>query len=498
MKLSTLFALTLLFLLVFGASNVSAQSGKLFTVDDIGDTHDSNVGDTFCADANGKCTLRAAIEEANANVYEDAVNFALPNLSTINLTLGELQITSDIYIIGPGARKLTVQRSPAAGTADFRIFHIFPNVASFLTIRGFKISNGKLPDGSGGGIYNEEGNFVRLSDLVITGNSANRGGGIANAGLLDLSRSLVSSNTAIGNSGVGGGFYNQQRFGDASIINSSFSENSAFDGGAIYSSAGRFYLVNDTFTHNSAVNSGCSIVNASIDSFNLINTIVGMDNSPTVSSMQGVFTSFGNNLITDARNTTGFTNGTNNDQVSDNNALNPLLGNLADNGGQTDTLALLSGSPAIDHGNNCVFNRTCASPFTNISLFTDQRENYLRQNNFGTVDVGAFEFNTFAIGNSAGSIGTFGGRTRTGGAIAIFTRAATNEKFYRIIGQTGFANYPTVDNGVYILEVRGKRAGSSSFIVFDFEGLIPFGIPFSQTSEVDGIKFTYEEKSSKK
>ncbi len=87
--------------------------------------------------------------------------------------------------------------------------------------------------------------------------------------------------------------------------------------------------------------------------------------------MAGAFTSFGNNLITDARNSTGFTDGANGDQVSDNNAIDPLLGDLANNGGQTDTRAILGGSPAIDHGNDCVFNRTCLQPLQNLRLFTD-------------------------------------------------------------------------------------------------------------------------------
>src|SRR5438552_1720069 len=37
-----------------------------FTVNDLGDTSDANAGDQICADSNGQCTLRAALEEANA------------------------------------------------------------------------------------------------------------------------------------------------------------------------------------------------------------------------------------------------------------------------------------------------------------------------------------------------------------------------------------------------------------------------------------------------
>lgn len=498
MKNSNYFPVIITLLSLFFVVNVSAQSGKLFTVNDAADTHDATVGDTFCADANGKCTLRAAIEEANANVYQDAINFALPNPSTIDLTIGELVISTNIYIVGPGARKLTVQRSQASGTPQFRIFRVQVSGTSFqpTTIRGMTVTKGNST-GDGGAIYVELNSSLRLADVSITNNTAaGSGGAIINLGTLNISRSLIALNTSNGD--LGGGICNVNPGATTTtIINSTLTNNVGGQGGGIYSS-GNLILANDTISRNTARTAGSSVFNTKVRSVSVLNTIIGTDNSPTVSSLQGPFVSGGNNLITDARNSTGFTNGTNGDQVSDNNAINPLLGNLADNGGQTDTLALLSGSPAIDHGNNCVFNRGCASPFTSVSLFTDQRQNFLRQSNFGTVDVGAFEFNTFTIGSSFGSIGTFAGRIRTGGALAVFTRATTNEKYYRIIGQTGFATYPTNDRDVYILEIRGKRAGTSSLTIFDLEGGIPFGIPFSSTTEDDGIKFIYEEKSPKK
>ena len=85
MKFSTLamIAFTTLFLSAFAVVNVQAQFGTLFTVNHNGDTNDANAGDGFCGDSNGNCTLRAAIEEANANpMFLDGINFALPNPST--------------------------------------------------------------------------------------------------------------------------------------------------------------------------------------------------------------------------------------------------------------------------------------------------------------------------------------------------------------------------------------------------------------------------------
>jgi CSLREA domain-containing protein len=48
-----------------------------FTVDDTGDTPDANPGNGVCDDGGGNCTLRAAIEEANANPGADTINFSI-------------------------------------------------------------------------------------------------------------------------------------------------------------------------------------------------------------------------------------------------------------------------------------------------------------------------------------------------------------------------------------------------------------------------------------
>ena len=492
-SLTVIFTLLLLLFVV----NVSAQSGKLFTVDNVADTHDANVGDTFCADANGRCTLRAAIEEANSTTAQDAVNFALPNPSTIDLTLGELVINTNIYIVGPGARRLTVQRSQAVGTPQFRIFRVQITGTAFPppTIRGMTVTNGNS-SADGGAIYVELNAILQLVDVSITNNTAaGSGGAIINLGSLAISRSLIASNTSNGD--LGGGICNvNPGTTSLTISDSTLTNNVGGQGGAIYSS-GNFSLANVTISQNTARNAGSSIFNTSARSVSVLNTIIGMDNSPSVSSLQGAFISYGNNLITDARNSTGFTNGTNGDQVSDNNAINPLLGNLADNGGQTDTLALLPGSPAIDHGNNCVLSFNCPAPFNNVLLSTDQRETAYRQSN-SVVDVGAFEYNSFTNINTFGGIGlNLSRRGRVGGALAIITRAATNEKTYRIVPQNGFLRFPTNGRDVYILEIRAKRAGASFLDIIDSGGVIVFNVPFSQTSESDGIKITYEENSPK-
>jgi len=495
MKTSILYAFILTFLF-FSTTAVYAQSGKLHTVNDTADTNDANAGDGICADAGGKCTLRAAIQEANTDNIQDVVIFAIPFPATINLTLGELNIASNIYIAGPGARNLTVQRSAAAGTADFRVFHVFPNVGTLIVFRALKISNGKVPNGAGGGIYIEGGSFVGMFDLAVSGNLANRGGGIASAGSFTLTRSLINSNTAVTSldiNGSGGGVFIENQFTGGDIVNSTLTENSAVAGGAIYNTS-RLFLINSTLSHNSAVQFGCSVVNAgAADSINVFNTIIGMDNSASVSSLWGAFISLGNNLITDARNSTGFTGGANNDQVSNSNAINPLLGNLANNGGQTDTRALLDGSPAINQGNSCIYTGTCPQPFPNgYRLSNDQRIRNLRQGG-AAVDVGAFEYQSLVF-NANIALAGVGNRTRAGGTLLILTNAATNEKQARITNPFGNFRFNNLTFGeIYILERKPKRLFEPRGLgIFAFDTLPPIP-PTASLFETADIKIIWDK-----
>jgi CSLREA domain-containing protein len=489
----SLFFLTFLLLMTTGAY---AQGGKLLTVNDTADTNDAAAGDGICADSSGKCTLRAAIQEANTDNLQDVIIFALPFPATINLTLGELNIASNIYIAGPGARNLTVRRSAAAGTADFRVFNVSPNVGTLIVFRALKISNGKVPAGDGGGINIGEGSFVELYDLAVSNNTANRGGGIANAGHFTLTRSLINSNSATTNlniNGAGGGFFNKSPFAAGDIINSTLTDNSAVTGGAVYNDSDLFF-VNSTLSHNSAATFGCSVVNTADATTNVFNTIIGMDNSATVSSLWGAFNSIGNNLITDARNSTGFTNGSNNDQVSNNNAVNPLLGNLADNGGQTDTRALLEGSPAINQGNSCIYNGTCPQPFpTGYRLSNDQRIRNLRLSG-AAVDVGAFEFQSFVFSATIG-LGAIGHRTRAGGTLLILTNAATNEKKGRITNPFGYYRFANLTFGeIYILERKPKRMFEPRGVsVFAFDNLPLFPPPSVAVPGLEGIEIYWDK-----
>jgi CSLREA domain-containing protein len=497
MKISVvnLFVLTFLLLSVLAVTSVSAQNTTtLFTVNHNGDSNDATIGDNICADSNGKCTLRAAIQEANSNPFQDGVNFALPTSSTIELALGELLITSNIYIAGPGARFLTVQRSQAPGTPDFRIFRIQYEETPLIpvTIRGLTIKNGKSI-GDGGAVYIHHSTVVQLSDVAIINNQAGgSGGGIFSSGTLYLTRSLVASNTGAGL--FSGGIININHFGTSIISNSTLTNNTGNQGGALYNN-GNLLLISNTISHNIAATSGSSVMNDSLGNLNVLNTIIGMDTASSVSSLSGAFNSLGNNLITDARNSTGFTNGVNGDQVSNNNAINPLLGDLADNSGQTDTRALLSGSPAINSGNDCVYYGNCSQPVPpGFSLTTDQRMGNLRRGG-AAVDVGAFEYQANGFMSSIG-LGSFGFRNRSGGTLLTLTHAGSNQKQTRITNPFGsFLFNNLVFGEVYFLEIKPKRAQQrSGLLVFAFDNL-PVFPQRNSIIEKEGIKIIFEDET---
>ena len=298
----------------------------------------------------GAGTLRQAISDAASG---DTINFAA-NITTITLTSGELLIQKFLTISGPGADVLTVQRSSVAGTPAFRIFDIlgFYNVV----ISGLKITNGLAS--FGGGISNTDGN-VTIANCTISGNSVtDSGGGIhsqisfGGGASMTITNCTISGNFAnIGGSALGGGLHNG---GILTMTRCTISGNAAFAGAGVYNYSGPTTITSSTISGNPAGSSGGGIDNIS-GAVNLQNTIVAQNTVPaggTGPDLSGAFTSQGYNLIGTYLGSTGFSNGVNNDQVggNPNPILNAMLGPLQDNGGPTQTRALLSGSSAIDKG----------------------------------------------------------------------------------------------------------------------------------------------------
>src|ERR1051325_5762162 len=154
---------------------------------------------TTTADS-GPGSLRDVIAAASAG---DTIDFAVSG--TITLTNGELLIAKDLNISGPGAGNLTIQRSTASGTPNFRIFNLQSGIG---TVSGLTVNNGRA--GAGGGVNNES--TFTLRDCVIVGNSAtDSGGGINNLSTLTLTNCVIRSNSVAGGAagGSGGGLHNE-------------------------------------------------------------------------------------------------------------------------------------------------------------------------------------------------------------------------------------------------------------------------------------------------
>ena len=341
----------------------------------------------------GAGSFRQAIESANTQPGKDEIIFdnSLRG-GEITLTSGQLNITDSLQVTGLGADSLTI-----SGNNSDRVFSIDDGsdrsieveITDLTIAEGFRSFRGT---GNGAGIGNFEN--LTVSDSIIADNFAQEGGaGISNQGILNLINSAVINNVVGG--GIialgGGGIYND---GTATIINSTIALNEGDDLGGGIANRGNLEIVNSTVTGNIidsgnvSNRSGAGIYNSS-NSDRAIATITSSivaGNSNNNDLGGGLLDSGGNNLIGNGDGADGFSNGVNGDLVGTTaSAIDPLLGTLQNNGGTTPTIALLTGSPAIDAGSNP------------LGLNTDQRGAGFHRTTDGdgdgvaVTDIGAYE-----------------------------------------------------------------------------------------------------------
>ena len=318
--------LLLFALLCAAVGSVQLVNAATFTVIN---TNDSGAG-----------SLRQALADANDG---DTINFdSSLNGQTITLTSGQLVVNKSLNITGPGPNQLTVARSSANGTPNFRIFLINPGKT--VSISGLTMTNGQpsgnFPDDSGGGIYNDHATLT-MNNCTLSGNSAIWGGGIYNAGFnpggsaaLTVSNSTVSGNSANQTIGRGGGgIYNDgDNNGSATlaISNSTLSSNSAPYGGGI---------VNDgTFAGNAAL----TVDNCTI----------------SANSAMGTGSAFGGDIYNDGDSGGSATVSISNSTVSGNSA--GQGGGIVSNATVTINNSTLSGNTALNSGGG-ILNRGALS-----------------------------------------------------------------------------------------------------------------------------------------
>ena len=337
----------------------------------------ANIVVTSNADS-GAGTLRAAVATANGNTEADTITFNLPADSrTITLASQIFFATTHKTTLDGTGESVTV-----SGNGASRVFNVRDGN---VTVKRLTVSGGSARTGGdnyGGGISVQYGNLAVI-ESTVSGNTAIRGGGIYSAtNLSGTSTTTIENSTISGNTaGWGGGIFNDG--GRTNITSSTITRNYADSlyqssgGGAGVLSEGDTLI--ETVVANSIISdnfSNCS--EASVCAFRHDGDVDFGTNSPPHNS----FTSQGYNIIgdssreydpqygsagraIDAFNKTGDQRG-----VTD-----PKLGPLQDNGGPTNTHALLTGSPAIDRGST--------------TLATDQRGVPRPQG--AADDVGAFE-----------------------------------------------------------------------------------------------------------
>jgi hypothetical protein len=321
----------------------------------------------------GEGSLRQAILDANASAGADTISFAGSLFTdatpdTISLTSGELTITDDVTIEGTGANQLTVSGNNAS-----RVFNIF-NAGTDATIDALTIANGNSADG--GGIRINSGSSLVLTDSTVSNNNSGGafgGGGIANAGgTVNVINSTISGNT----SSFGGGIASQ---GTLSVTNSTISGNTASQLGGGLIVGGAVTLTSSTITNNTAGN-GAGIA-VFFGTTTAQNTIIAGNNG---NDIIGGVTGNANNLI-GSLSGAGGTIGTGSDITFASAGItniNQVIAALADNGGATQTHALVAGSAAINAGNNAL---------VPADVTTDQRGTGFDRISRGTVDIGAYE-----------------------------------------------------------------------------------------------------------
>jgi hypothetical protein len=255
------------------------------------------------------------------------------------------------------------------------------------------LKNNSNTSSDGGAIYNKS--TMSVDHSTISGNTAFQGGGIFDAGTMTVTETTISGNSTDAINGLGGGIYVQGTLtltastltgnhdtwgggaiaveGTATVANSTLQGNSADVGGGIYVDDGNsLTITNSTLFGNTAttLTGGIHDYNGHLDFANTI--IAGSTNGDCMLENNYGRGSIGtnlNNLVEDG-SCSALYSGV------------PKLGPLQDNGGPTQTMALLSGSPAIDAGDDA----TCAAdPVNNLDQRGITRPKGLH------CDIGAFE-----------------------------------------------------------------------------------------------------------
>ncbi len=253
--------------------DIGALELRTFLVDSPTDAVDASPGNDLCATSLGECTLRAAIMETNAlpgldhvvvpfGTYSLAINPAGGN----DATSGDLNVTSDLALIGDGAATTIIQGTGGWLERLFRIEGVYAQISG-VTIRngGRNFSTGtNCASAAGGGLCNT--GTLTMLDSVISDNRgmSDGGGGIYSVGTLAVLSTTVMNNP------VGGGIYS---VGTLTLANSQVLSNSGGSAGGIYSK-GALLIRDSLIASNTVPTASGGGITAWTGSTTLINTVV--------------------------------------------------------------------------------------------------------------------------------------------------------------------------------------------------------------------------------
>jgi CSLREA domain-containing protein len=248
-KGKVLFQVVIMMFCIAGLLSLSqvANAAK-FVVNSTDDAVDANTADGICetAPGNGVCTLRAAIQQANALAGPDKIVLkAKKYILTLTgsgedaAATGDLDITDSATIVGAGSAYSIVD-----GNHSDRVFHVMGSSTITVKFIALTVQNGYVNlELGGGGIFNQNATATVAIDLCSVKNNmafGPYGGGILNLGTLNVITSVIAQNSVYNvDSGysLGGGISNNGPSGILTIFGSNIYEN--ISSAAIVAAAGQ-------------------------------------------------------------------------------------------------------------------------------------------------------------------------------------------------------------------------------------------------------------------
>lgn len=350
-----------------GGVRAQVSIAASFVVNNTADAGDIDLGNPSCDGGVGapgfRCTLRAAIQQANAIAGLDTIVVS-QGTYILNPALGSLIISDDVNISGDVGAAVTVD-----GGNALRVFDI--QSGATVDMQSLSIRNG-----TANGIRNL--GTLTLSSAAVVNNG---GSGITNSGVLRVADSTISTNG-------GNGLFNTAT-GSSQLSSVTVANN----------------IGDNTYGINS--NAGGTV--------SLRNTIVAgnKDSFDAPRDCFGTLTLAGYNLIQSTSNCiiTGDTTGYQSN-------VDPLLGALQNNGGSSPTHALAANSPARNAANpaGCTDHAGNPLPF-------DQRGSPAARVQAGRCDLGAYELAAVSISPATVTVNEASGSVAVSAALAVASPA---------------------------------------------------------------------------